>query len=154
MFLYAERNSLFKVGQQACQTENFCDSSGLKSDHYSNILKQAELLSTPLGELTWSLCGYELEIAQNQLWLNSLWRTLSREEIHISLTILRSSRCIGICFLAISRCYSQTLMWLTSCGHKTLAKIVSSKALFLDARYHKAIYGWSYKMHATFNPST
>lgn len=45
-----QRNSLFKVGQQACQTENFCDSSGLKSDHYSNILKHAELLSTPLGE--------------------------------------------------------------------------------------------------------
>lgn len=76
------------------------------------------------------LCGWELETAQNELWLDSFWWTLSREEIHIFLPSLCHSRCVGICFPAISRCYSETLMCLTSCGHKTLSKIVSSKALF------------------------
>lgn len=76
------------------------------------------------------LRGRELGTAQNELWLDNFWWTLPREEIHIFLSGLCRSRCVGICFPAISRCYSETLMCLTSCGHKTLAKIVSSKALF------------------------
>lgn len=53
-----------------------------------------------------------------------------RERFFSFLLSLCHSRCVGICFPAISRCCRATLMCLTSCGHKTLSKIVSSKALF------------------------
>lgn len=99
------------------------------------------------------LCGWELDTVQNELWVDSFWWTLSREEIHIFLPSLYCSRCVGICFPAISRCCSETLVCLTSCRHKTLFKIVSSKALFKSPEIIKQFMSGGIKSKQHFIPA-
>lgn len=147
-------NSLFKVTQSIWQKRNL-------QFHISMGKVRSLLLCT----LIWTSAGFYTahrrcvaeNLKQHKMSHESsvFWWISSTEEIHIFLPrCLCWSRCVRICFPAVSRCYSETPMCLTSCGHKTLSKIVSSKALFLEPRHHKAIYDRHYKKQATFHPRT